>query len=217
VKKSFAAVVVEDAVVLVLGSMPGEASLRAGQYYAHPHNLFWKFIFACAGVEFSTDYARRCEVLSTLRIALWDVLQQCRREGSLDSSIEKESEHPNDIAGLLKKLPQVRKICFNGQKAFSSFKHHVLKVSPDLANRYQLVVLPSTSPANASQSYQNKFTRWQSELLSCSCAPACVAVAKQGKCNRNWNRQFWLTLLKIGIEWFCWTIPILAVILDVAG
>jgi len=165
-KKSFAPVVVEDAVVLVLGSLPGEASLRAGQYYAHSHNLFWKFIFACAGVEYSTDYARRLEVLKSLRVALWDVLQQCRREGSLDSNIEKESEHPNDIAGLLKKLPQVRKICFNGQKAFSSFKRHVLKVAPELEHRYQLVVLPSTSPANASQSYQSKFARWQTELLS---------------------------------------------------
>ena len=156
--------------MLVLGSMPGEASLRAGQYYAHPHNLFWKFIFACAGAEFSTDYAHRLEVLAGLRVALWDVLQQCRREGSLDASIEKDSEHPNDITGLLKKLPQVRKICFNGQKAFSSFKRHILKVAPDLEKRYQLVVLPSTSPANASQSWQSKFTRWQTELLNCSCA-----------------------------------------------
>lgn len=179
-KKGFAAVVVEDAVVLVLGSMPGEASLRAGQYYAHPHNLFWKFIFACAGVDYSTDYEHRLKILKKLRISLWDVLQHCRREGSLDSNIEKDSEHPNDIVGLLKKLPQVRKICFNGQKAFSSFKRHILKVAPDLIERYQLVVLPSTSPANASQSYQNKFTRWQSELFSCSCAPALCSIGEAG-------------------------------------
>ncbi|PKL44898.1 MAG: DNA-deoxyinosine glycosylase [Candidatus Riflebacteria bacterium HGW-Riflebacteria-2] len=179
-KRSFAPVVVEDAVMLVLGSLPGEASLRAGQYYAHPHNLFWKFIFTCAGVEFSTDYVRRLEVLKSLRIALWDVLLQCRREGSLDASIEEDSEHPNDIVVLLKKLPQVRKICFNGQKAFSSFKRHILKVAPELEQRYQLVVLPSTSPANASQSYQSKFTRWQSELLFCSCAPALPSRGEAG-------------------------------------
>ncbi|EKD82242.1 MAG: T/U mismatch-specific DNA glycosylase, partial [uncultured bacterium] len=163
-KKSFAPVANADARILVLGSMPGEASLRAQQYYAHPHNLFWKFIFASAGVEFSCDYQRRIAALESLRVALWDVLQQCRREGSLDSSIEKDSEHPNDIAGLLARLPQVGKICFNGQKAFSSFKMHILKTSPELAQRYQLVVLPSTSPANASQNYHSKFARWQHEL-----------------------------------------------------
>ena len=154
----------EDAHVLVLGSMPGEASLRAQQYYAHPHNLFWKFIFACAGIEFSVDYQQRLAALRVLHIALWDVLQQCRREGSLDSSIEKDSEHPNDIVALLASLPQVSKICFNGQKAYSSFKKHILKTSPELALRYQLVIMPSTSPANASQSCHVKFARWQDEL-----------------------------------------------------
>ena len=165
-KISFAPVITVDARVLVLGSMPGEASLRMQQYYAHPHNLFWKFIFACADIEMSDDYGRRLEVLGGLRIALWDVLQQCHRQGSLDANIDRTSELPNDIAGLLKKLPQVNKICFNGQKAFSSFKRHVLKRSPELAQRYQLVVLPSTSPANASTGLQTKFACWRQELLS---------------------------------------------------
>ncbi|MBU1109171.1 MAG: DNA-deoxyinosine glycosylase [Candidatus Riflebacteria bacterium] len=163
-KRSFAPVVTTDARVLVLGSMPGEVSLRMQQYYAHSHNLFWKFIFVCAAADFSTDYQRRIEVLGSLHVALWDVLQQCQREGSLDSSIDKASEQPNDIAGLLEKLPHVVKICFNGQKAFLSFKKHVLKNLPKLAQRYQLVILPSTSPANASIDYQTKFTRWRQEL-----------------------------------------------------
>lgn len=163
-KQSFAPVETADARVLLLGSMPGEASLRAQQYYAHPQNLFWKFIFDCAGIEISDEYQRRIATLKSLHIALWDVLQQCRREGSLDSSIEKDSERHNDIVGLLARLPQVSKICFNGQKAFSLFKKHILKTVPDMALRYQLVVLPSTSPANASQNYHIKFARWRHEL-----------------------------------------------------
>ncbi|TDP01882.1 DNA-deoxyinosine glycosylase [Marinomonas balearica] len=164
VKHSFKPVVPAGAMILVLGSMPGEASLDKQAYYAHPQNLFWKIPASLPNAPSLESYLERIESLDLYRVALWDVLQQCQREGSLDSKIIKSSEKPNDIVTLLKQTPSLKKICFNGQKAFQSFKKHILKAEADFFKQYELVTLPSTSPANASIPKEIKYETWIREV-----------------------------------------------------
>ena len=147
-----------DARILVLGSMPGIASLEAGQYYAHPQNLFWRFIATITGTDVLPSYEERLGTLKEQKIALWDVLQSCIREGSLDSAIK--DEIPNDLAAFLQKHPRIEIICFNGGKAEQSFRRHFRA----LEKQYKLVQLPSTSPANASIPYDKKLAMWRETL-----------------------------------------------------
>ena len=165
-KQSFAPVVNADSHTLVLGSMPGQASLDEQQYYAHPQNLFWKIPAALLGQTVPDDYATRLTMLELFGVGLWDVLQYCERQGSLDSKIVTSSEQANDIIGLLSDYPDITKLCFNGQKAYQAFKRHLLKPNPSFFERYTLTVLPSTSPANASIPKQDKFSVWQQHVWS---------------------------------------------------
>jgi TDG/mug DNA glycosylase family protein len=145
--------------------MPGKTSLKLEQYYAHSRNLFWQFLFTLTEAEPTTDYARRLELLQAMKIGLWDVLAKCQRPGSLDTDIVKTSEQANDIPGLLKKYPNIHRICFNGQKAYKCFKRYVLKKHPEFERLYDLRSLPSTSPANASIDYQTRFVCWKNALV----------------------------------------------------
>lgn len=156
---SFAPIVAPSSQVLVLGSMPGKASLRAGEYYAHPRNLFWPLMDALLGVDRQQRYERRTAALLARRVALWDVLETCTRESSLDSDIVESSIVANDLPGLLRANPSIRTLCFNGQRAAAAFRRHVLPHldAPDLA----LHALPSTSPANASVPYARKLDAWR--------------------------------------------------------
>jgi TDG/mug DNA glycosylase family protein len=145
---------------LVLGSMPGTASLQAGQYYAHPRNLFWPFMQALFGIPADMDYQQRCAALTSHGIALWDVLDSCYREGSLDAAIDRDSMMPNNFAGFLQRHRNISRICFNGAKAEVVWTRMVLpSLSPS-----QLAIprfrLPSTSPANASISRAEKLKQW---------------------------------------------------------
>ncbi len=161
---SFAPAVGSKPKVLILGSMPGNKSLEMQQYYAHPANSFWKIILQSAGADENIDYKQKVALMTSMQIALWDVLKHCRREGSLDTAIEPESEEPNEIVEFLQIHETIEKICFNGQKAFAAFKKHILKNYPDLAKNYNLVVLPSTSPANATISLSDKTDKWKNEV-----------------------------------------------------
>lgn len=163
-KRSFSPIAGLDAEILVLGSMPGEASLIKHQYYAHPRNAFWPIICDILGCEAETTYEARTQALLDHQIALWDVLRCCERTGSLDSNIKSESEEANDFLGFLSEHSELQRICFNGKKAFNSFKKHVLRLSPELSDQYRLVVLPSTSPANASIPMAIKKARWVEAL-----------------------------------------------------
>lgn len=159
---SFAPLARSDATCLVLGSMPGRASLAAQQYYAHPRNYFWPFIESIFAITPGLDYAERCEQLLRQQVAVWDVLMACTRSGSLDADIIEASIIPNDIAGFLERHRQVRRLFFNGAKAESSFRRHLLPVLPEaMRSRIQLVRLPSTSPANASVPVAVKLSAWQ--------------------------------------------------------
>lgn len=134
--------------------MPGTKSLELNQYYGHNQNNFWKFMFQILKEEFSGNYEERKNLLIKNKIALWDVLQFCDRIGSLDSAIK--NEIANDFEKFLQLHPQISTIFFNGQKAASFFKKYV-----HLNKDYQTFTLPSTSPANASMTFQSKLEQWK--------------------------------------------------------
>ena len=149
-----------DARILILGSMPGEESLRQRQYYAHPKNAFWAIMGRLFGAGRDLPYRRRLARLAAAKVALWDVAGECVRPGSLDSDIEHRSVVPNDFQMLFKRCPHIRAVFFNGKKSTELF--HKL-VRPNLKNSDCLVffVLPSTSPAMASLSLGEKIRRWK--------------------------------------------------------
>jgi hypoxanthine-DNA glycosylase len=149
--------------VLVLGSMPSEASLAAGQYYAFRHNQFWRIAGEICGFAPDAAYAARQAGLKRRRIALWDVLESCVRPGSLDSSIREDSVRVNDFGTFLAGHPRIRRVCFNGRKAESAWRRHVAPtLSKSLNIEYRL--LPSTSPAHAGMSYRSKLRVWRSSI-----------------------------------------------------
>lgn len=157
---SFPPVVGAGSRVLVLGSMPGKASLRAQQYYAHPRNLFWPLMETLLGVDAALPYRRRLAELKRAGVALWDVLECCTRESSLDSDIVASSAVPNDLARLLARQRSIHTLCFNGATAEAKFRRHVL---PDLPDSRAIAYhrLPSTSPANAAIRYPEKLRAWR--------------------------------------------------------
>lgn len=159
---SFEPVEGEGARVLILGSMPGVASLAAGQYYAHARNSFWKIAGAVLGFSPDASYAERLAALKSSGVALWDVLHSCVREGSLDADIDASSVRANDIPALLRRQPRIELVCFNGGAAQKYYNKHVL---PGLeASRIGYVRLPSTSPAHASISFEEKVAAWRAAI-----------------------------------------------------
>jgi TDG/mug DNA glycosylase family protein len=150
--------------VLVLGSMPGRASIRAGEYYAHPRNLFWALMQAILAIPRDAPYAVRCDALRERRIAVWDVLATCTRPGSLDSAIDDATAVPNDFGAFLERHRGLQAIGFNGAKAEQVFTRRVVPVLGPAARRLDRVRLPSTSPANASVSFDAKLSAWRAFL-----------------------------------------------------
>ena len=146
----------ENSRLIILGSMPGRASLDAGRYYAHPRNQFWPIIGAITGTSAQAPYEERVASLRESGIALWDVLQSCVRPGSLDSDIS--DEKPNDFVKLFAAYPGITHVFFNGGKAENSFRRHV---APHLETRLEFTRLPSTSPAHAGMSFEKKMAAWQ--------------------------------------------------------
>jgi hypoxanthine-DNA glycosylase len=152
--RGFPPVVAADTHTLILGSFPGEASLAATQYYAHPRNQFWRLLGTVLGepqlVELA--YEERLRRLLAHRIGVWDVLAACEREGSLDAAIRNAS--PNDFASLRAHAPKLAKVCFNGKTAG--------RFAPVIgAAGYDTLVLPSSSPANAMLSFEQKLVLWR--------------------------------------------------------
>ena len=147
----------EDARVLILGSLPSEASLQAGEYYAHPRNAFWKLMQTIA--DASGDYADRCRALQERGIAVWDVLSSSVRPGSLDADIDMASAVPNDFGRFFAEHAAIRLVCFNGRKAQDMFRRFAEPDLPSLQLEYAL--LPSTSPAHASLSLAEKLETWR--------------------------------------------------------
>lgn len=146
--------------ILILGSMPGRASLQQQQYYALPRNSFWPIMGDLFGVGFELPYAQRVDGLANLGIALWDVLAACYRPGSLDSAISEKSIELNDFAGLYRVAPSIAHICFNGRKAADLYRRRVVPELQAAAAEISCRTLPSTSPAHAARSYQQKLDEW---------------------------------------------------------
>lgn len=145
--------------VLVLGSMPGAASLAARQYYAHPRNLFWPLMGELLGFDPALPYARRLAALKRARIALWDVIGACARVGSLDVRIEADSIVANDFVGFIARHRALSLICFNGATAAACWRRHVQPTLGAVPPR--CVILPSSSPANASIALPAKRAAWR--------------------------------------------------------
>ena len=160
--QGFAPVAAADARILVLGSMPGVASLRQARYYAHPRNAFWPIAGQVLGFDPAADYPRRLQALRFAGVALWDVLQACERPGSLDADIRGDTLVPNDFAAFLLAHPRLVRVCFNGGKAASLYRRHVLPRLP--ARPLEYVDLPSTSPAHAAASFEKKLAAWREAL-----------------------------------------------------
>lgn len=154
-KRCFAPVVNTHTRLLILGSLPGEASLQAGRYYAHPQNQFWRLLGGVLGQELAAlPYAERLALLLAHGIGLWDVVAEAQRSGSLDSDIR--AVQGNDLAGLLAELPALGALAFNGQKAAAIG----LRQLGALAPRYTIHTLPSSSPAHT-LALSQKLTAWQ--------------------------------------------------------
>jgi double-stranded uracil-DNA glycosylase len=158
--ESFAPIVGKRPLILILGSMPGIASLEAVQYYAHPRNAFWPIMAELFDIDATTDYAQRITQISQKPVVLWDTLKRCYRPGSLDAAIARDSVEANDIPGLLQQHPQIRAVACNGATSADYFRKLVL---PELAahGAIELLKLPSTSPANAGMSFAQKLAAWR--------------------------------------------------------
>lgn len=160
-KQAFPPILGEHPRLLVLGSMPGEASLRLGQYYGHGRNAFWPIMQALLGIPASADYAERASALRRAGIALWDVIAACERQGSLDSAIRAESIRVNDFRALLDEHPSIRCIAFNGGTAEREFDRHASPALRPAQQRIERLRLPSTSPAHAGMSFAAKLAAWR--------------------------------------------------------
>lgn len=143
--------------ILILGSFPGEASLAAQQYYAHPRNQFWRLLSAVLKDELTPlPYEQRLRRLLSHHIGLWDVIAACEREGSLDTAIRRAQA--NEFAMLKQQAPQLEKICFNGKTSG--------RFAPLFAEAgFRTLALPSSSPANAQLSFEEKLAQWKNIIL----------------------------------------------------
>jgi len=138
--------------VLILGSFPSVRSLERGEYYGNPKNRFWAVMEDLFAIPSALPYPERTRLLTGKRVALWDVVRSCTREGSADSRIRQAV--PNDIAGFARAHPALRLVALNGSAAGSLY-HRFAEV-PGIPS----VVLPSTSPANAAVTFAQKVTAW---------------------------------------------------------
>lgn len=154
-KRSFPPVVDENTRVLILGSLPGEASLAATQYYAHPRNAFWRLLETVLDEALvALPYDDRLATLQQHGIGLWDVVAEAERRGSLDTAILNPSA--NDLLALVETLPALQAVAFNGGTAAKLGSRLLASV----ADRIALIALPSSSPAHAARSFQDKALAW---------------------------------------------------------
>lgn len=158
---SFEPIIDNKTHTLIIGTMPGVASLAAKEYYANPHNMLWKIISELFNDGKTFDnYDDKKNCLLRNGIGLWDSLQNCSREGSLDINIK--DAVPNDFEALLAQHSHVKKLLFNGKKAYEFFKRFHSGILENLS----YLIMPSTSPANASVPLQIKSEQWKNALRS---------------------------------------------------
>lgn len=151
---SFPYIADQQSKILILGTMPSVRSLKLNQYYGHGGNHFWKIMFSLFNLPFTKDYNERTSLLIKNKIALWDVLQHCQREGSADSAIK--DEYSNDFASFFQQHPNITTVFFNGKKAKELFEKY-----NTLPNNITPFELPSTSSANTWFTLEKKLGLWQ--------------------------------------------------------
>ena len=153
---SFAPLINPQSRILILGSLPGVVSLREQKYYAHNRNTFWRIIYAIYGETLNEDYSLRCEFILSKSLALWDVCGSAKRIGAADDKMT--DIKPNDIDGLLKDYPNIRRIVLNGRRAEKEFRRYF----PEIA--IHAAYAPSTSPALAALTFDEKLSAWRKAL-----------------------------------------------------
>jgi double-stranded uracil-DNA glycosylase len=156
----FAPLAARGARCLVLGSLPGRASLTAGQYYAQPRNAFWRIAGDVLGFDSHAPYARRVAALARAGVAVWDVCQAAHRPGSLDADIDLASVIANDFPAFFLRYPQIERIGLNGGTASRLFERLVVPTLDAQWSDVERIRLPSTSPAHAGMSFELKRQAW---------------------------------------------------------
>ena len=151
--ESFPPIVGENPRVVILGTMPGKESLRSNEYYANRRNLIWKIVYTLFGKQIQTEYQERIKFLKESRIALWDVCNRARRRGSLDSDIT--DVIPNDLGNFIISIASIEIVAFNGKKAEELYDRYFSRIES-----LKYVTLLSTSPANASFTFEDKLKDW---------------------------------------------------------
>ena len=160
----FSPIAKDDARVLILGSIPSVASLQKREYYGHKRNAFWYIMSKLLGFEDDLPYNKRAEIIVSHHIAIWDVINRCKREGSLDSAIK--NSKVNDFGKFFGEHREIKHIFFNGQRAYGEYKRYALPILDDKYKKIPLSVLPSTSPANAKMSRDKKLEEWK-KIIKC--------------------------------------------------
>lgn len=153
--QSFAPLASTGARILILGNMPGVASLRAHEYYAHPRNAFWRITAELFGFDAAAPYDDRVTRLTAAGVAVWDVLRSCRRLGSLDAAVDPESMVANDFGAFFAEHPAITRVYFNGAAAEKNYRRLV-----DVARTPPCTRLPSTSPAHTLP-FEAKLAAWR--------------------------------------------------------
>ena len=161
---SFPPIADNQAHTVILGSMPSVKSLAQQQYYAHPRNAFWPIMCAILNMDISWDYNKRCQHLINNHIAIWDSIQACQRQGSLDQQIKTDSIIANDFKQFFAEHPHINALFFNGAKAEQVFKSYVLPALDKKQSQISRYRLPSTSPAHAAMTFEQKYHIWNQAL-----------------------------------------------------
>jgi len=153
-KESFEPIIDHNCRILILGTIPSVESMLRKERYAHKTNQFWRIIFTLFDKPLPESYEEKNAILADNNIAIWDVLQSCEGEGSLDSNIR--NEVPNDFETLYRTHPQIKYVFFTGKKAEEFYKKYV-----GFDKERQFITLPSTSAANARLTFAQKLEKWQ--------------------------------------------------------
>lgn len=157
-KKAFPPLIDENSEILILGTMPGEKSLELQEYYGNRGNQFWKILFTILGLPLSQDYEDKKALLKKHHIAVWDVLEYCEREGSLDSRIK--NEKANDFAQFYTAYPNIKYVLFSSKNAAVYYDKYVGR-----REGINYFILPSPSGANATKSFDEKMEEWKEKIL----------------------------------------------------
>jgi hypoxanthine-DNA glycosylase len=147
--------------ILILGTMPSETSLRKQEYYGHSRNAFWSIMSLLHGFNHELDYQGRKEMLMENGVAVWDVLQSCKRLGSLDANIKQSTIVTNDFACFFSENKGINRVFFNGKMAEKVYQNKVLLTLNNRFTHLEYQCLPSTSPANATLNLEQKILSWK--------------------------------------------------------